>query len=274
MLCFYHKIDLDGEASGAIVKSKYPECEMIGINYGDEFPFDRIQKDEVVYMVDFCLKPFNLMTQILDITSNFIWIDHHKTAIKDYNKQDIKIEGLRVDGTAACELTWQYIYGEPIPYCVELLGRYDIWNHTNPDVLPFQFGMKVFDTIPESKIWLQVFASDEEWYKEVMEKGKIISAYQEKANKRSVDDLIIEIEFEGLKCLAMNKLGGSKLFDSVWDGNKYDAMITFMRMSKEWKVSLYSNRKDIDVSTACVKYGGGGHAGAAGFECKELPFKV
>ena len=38
MKCFYHSADLDGHCSGAIVKMVYPECELIGINYGDKFP--------------------------------------------------------------------------------------------------------------------------------------------------------------------------------------------------------------------------------------------
>ena len=36
MKCFYHRIDFDGVCSAAIVKAKYPECELIGIDYGDD----------------------------------------------------------------------------------------------------------------------------------------------------------------------------------------------------------------------------------------------
>jgi nanoRNase/pAp phosphatase (c-di-AMP/oligoRNAs hydrolase) len=38
----------------------------------------------------------------------------------------------------------------------------------------------------------------------------------------------------------------------------------------EWIISLYS--RNIDVSEIAKKYGGGGHKGAAGFHCKDLPF--
>jgi hypothetical protein len=31
--------DLDGHCSGAIISLVYPDCELIGINYGDEFPW-------------------------------------------------------------------------------------------------------------------------------------------------------------------------------------------------------------------------------------------
>ena len=38
MKCFYHSADLDGQCSGAIVKLARPDCELVGIDYGDPFP--------------------------------------------------------------------------------------------------------------------------------------------------------------------------------------------------------------------------------------------
>lgn len=38
-----------------------------------------------------------------------------------------------------------------------------------------------------------------------------------------------------------------------------------------FKVSMYS--EFVDVSEIAVKYGGGGHKGASGFQCTELPFR-
>jgi nanoRNase/pAp phosphatase (c-di-AMP/oligoRNAs hydrolase) len=59
------------------------------------------------------------------------------------------------------------------------------------------------------------------------------------------------------------------LFDSIEED--YDIMIPFSFNGEEWNVSLYT-KKDIDVGKIAIKYGGGGHAKAAGFRCKELPF--
>lgn len=42
MKCFYHSSDLDGHCSGVIIKQKYPKCEMIGINYGQDFPYNTV----------------------------------------------------------------------------------------------------------------------------------------------------------------------------------------------------------------------------------------
>jgi nanoRNase/pAp phosphatase (c-di-AMP/oligoRNAs hydrolase) len=37
---------------------------------------------------------------------------------------------------------------------------------------------------------------------------------------------------------------------------------------------MYTERKDVDLSLIAKKYGGGGHAGACGFQCAELPFRL
>ena len=42
---------------------------------------------------------------------------------------------------------------------------------------------------------------------------------------------------------------------------------------ENWTVSMYTGHQDVDVSEVCKKYGGGGHRGAAGFTCEEIPFK-
>ena len=111
MKCFYHSSDLDGHCSGAIVKLKYPNCELIPINYGKEIDLDTIEKNEVVYMVDFSLKPFKQMFA-LNEKAKLFWIDHHATAIDNaYTKNFIASGGsfLKLD-RAGCELTWEYCF--------------------------------------------------------------------------------------------------------------------------------------------------------------------
>ncbi len=41
-----------------------------------------------------------------------------------------------------------------------------------------------------------------------------------------------------------------------------------------WKVSLFTDREDMDVSAVARELGGGGHKKAAGFTCERLPFKL
>jgi len=99
-LCFYHKSDLDGVCSAAIVKHFVPDCELFGMEYGDEFPWHLVQPSGIVchgsdpsgmpdsvewknrrtvYLVDFSLKPED-MKRLAEV-SNLIWIDHHQICV-------------------------------------------------------------------------------------------------------------------------------------------------------------------------------------------------
>ena len=104
MKCFYHSADLDGHCSGAIIKRKYPECEMIGINYGQDFPWRSIEAKDQVFMVDFSLQPFTDMIRLQGMC-NLTWVDHHQTAISDARKHNFTPDGRLAIGMAGCELT-------------------------------------------------------------------------------------------------------------------------------------------------------------------------
>lgn len=287
MKCFYHSIDLDGQCSGAIVKYFYPECQLIGINYGQPFPWDTIEDNEPVFMVDFSLQPFEDMIRLANMAT-LVWIDHHKTAIDESIARHIEkaISGLRYVGLAGCELTWKYIQNyvmrdkpdkEPVPLAVKLLGRYDVWDLQDPMVLPFQYGMRTYDTNPNNQdFWGPFFGPDELPSMTIdgtIWKGQAILDYIEQYNAKYMAAAAHTVMLDGLKCLAVNKLlGNSKLFESAWDPHKYDAMLAFGWRGKGWTVSLYSDREDIDVGEICKKRGGGGHKSAAGFQCDSLPF--
>jgi oligoribonuclease NrnB/cAMP/cGMP phosphodiesterase (DHH superfamily) len=81
---------------------------------------------------------------------------------------------------------------------------------------------------------------------------------------------------DGLRLLAANRgPTGSQFFKALWDESKYDAMCAFyLRPDGQWSISLYSTKETVDCSLVCKARQGGGHKGAAGFQAKELPFKV
>jgi oligoribonuclease NrnB/cAMP/cGMP phosphodiesterase (DHH superfamily) len=277
MKCFYHSADLDGHCSGAIVKYFYPECELIGINYGDEFPWHSIGRDEVVYMVDFGIQPFDGMIQLAATTPHFHWIDHHQTAIADYNAHEFKIHGLRRNGIGACQLVWEYLSPNgDVPYAVELLAQYDVWNHSNPETLPFQYGMRLEKTWPVENmpLWYNLFRNESAVQK-IVEQGSIVLRYVSQDNEKYCNSCAFETELDGLRCIAVNKmLTNSQVFDSVWNPSKYDAMLTFGYRKGIWTVSLYTDKPGVDVSIIAKNRGGGGHKQAAGFQCLEIPFDM
>jgi oligoribonuclease NrnB/cAMP/cGMP phosphodiesterase (DHH superfamily) len=288
MKCFFHSIDLDGQCSGAIIRKFFGECELRPINYGQPFPWDEIEPNEAIFMVDFSLEPFEDMIRLADY-ANLIWIDHHKTAIEAAEKAAINgyVPGLREIGKAGCELTWEwvqrYITHErlKVPCVVYLLGRYDVWADDDPQwesaILPFQYGMRTYDTDPNNHhFWgeyleahhLHAFISD------TISAGRAILEYIKATDAKYMKAMAHTIMFEGLKCLAINRLLVNSLaFASMWDPKEYDVMLAYGFRGKGWTVSLYSNQNHVDCGEVAKKYGGGGHKGAAGFQCDELPWK-
>lgn len=293
MKCFYHSADLDGHCSGAIVKAAYPECVMIGINYGQDFPWDTIDVNETVYMVDFTLQPFDQMERLAG-TCNLIWIDHHKTEVEEAQKRGFNCDGIQRIGIGACALTWEYLYHDlqvdRVPsMAVQLLAEYDVWNHTNSKTLPFQYGFRMHeDTFPDNqRLWKRFLFTDTR-VDDVVEIGEKILEYERRKNEKFcrayafptnlfIPPLSSANEQFVYSAIACNRgFTNSKVFDSVWNEEKYDLMITFVRLKPptyKWTVSLYSTKNNIDCGNIARMFGGGGHKGAAGFQCETLPFK-
>lgn len=276
MKCFYHSADFDGRCSGAILKKMFPECEMRGINYGEPFPFELISQNEIVYLVDYGLQPFNEMEK-LNSMCHLVWIDHHASAIEEANARSFNCPGIRRIGTAGCELTWEYLFPDvSMPKAVHLLGRYDVWMWQDiQGALEFQYGLRLWgECLPEDQaLWDMYLSSDDSFTNAAIERGCAFVKYEEMQNAAYAKATAFEVEFDGLRCIAINRgLTGSLIFKTVYDPAKHDAMLSFYRNAHHWMVSLYADKPEVDVGKVCKARGGGGHKGAAGFECKELPF--
>lgn len=280
MKCFYHN-DMDGKCAGAIVykfykrdrdftKSIGEDCEFIPIDYKDEFPFSQIDENETIVIVDFSIQKPGEFEKLLKITDNVIWIDHHKTAIEKHG--DLDIRGVRRDGAAGCVLTWEWFYpNNLLPRIVDMIGDYDIWAFKyGEDTNKLQAGIKLYETKPEDNNWISWLNSNYSIHS-LFTDGEVALTYRSNYYRDLVKSLSFFTEIEGYKTIACNAgLVSSQLFDSIQED--YDLMVPFSFDGKQWTVSIYT-KKEIDCSEIAKKYGGGGHKKAAGFQCRELPFR-
>jgi hypothetical protein len=300
MKCFYHRTDLDGICSAAIVHLKHPECELIGIDYGEGFPWNTIKPDDTVYMVDFSLqKPdgsFGDMDRLGGIVAEkgkLIWIEHHKSALEAYEEwlhdTGYRIDGIQRIGLGACALVWEFLYPtEPLPYAVKLLAEYDVWDHSDENCLPFQYGLKARWPKPTDPIWDKMLftpastSPDFGLVVRIIEEGRPVLKWKTEQREISTKVLCFETELDGLRLIAANHgPENSQFFDSVWDPERHDAMCLFYWAPKKnaWTVGLYApediaKERDFDLGEIAQEHGGGGHLGAAGFQCKTLPFDL
>ncbi len=277
MICIHHN-DLDGRCAAAIVLSKFRHARrMIGMDYQHAARFDvsEIEKGKTVVIVDFSFPP-EVMTQIIERAGDVIWIDHHKTAF-DYPYNTPEIKGIRSTEAAACKLAWQFFYADTeVPRAVELISDRVNWNWNwrhGEETKLFNLGMEVRDTCPYSAIWADhgggLLSNDcKPIFGIIRYDGEIAKRLRDMQNIRYRDQSF-EVMFDGILAVANNLLSGSESFGNAM--SRYPICISFVFLGDCWRVSLYSNH--VDVSEIAKRYGGGGHTGAAGFVCRELPFK-
>lgn len=272
MICLHHS-DLDGNASAAIVYRKFPECRFRSVNYDKPIPFNEIEKEEMVIIVDFSLGEIDGWDKLLSITKDVIWIDHHDSAIKNSPEKAHNLKGIRSRDACGAALTWNYFYtlerGEPMPVAIDLVDRWDRWIHDgDPKVIWFKFGMDTIQYSPTSDIWPDLLDDKSQFdaIYMVMERGKIAKAFDDQEKKyMSFHD----INWEGMNFIACNtQKQGSSLFEGRYE--EYDGGIAYHFDGKLWLVGIYSANKK--VNHIAEKYGGGGHETACGFHSKTLPW--
>lgn len=278
MLCIYHIADHDGKGSAAIVKDKFPETELMGLNHDMEVPYEEIEKHDKIVICDIAL-PVKYMLELnkkVDLT----WIDHHVSVIKEYDELMAgggyePIKGIRKVGTAALVLTWQYFNPDrPLPEGIRLLGLNDVYDLRDRRVRPFEYAIQTYGiNRPTDRIWKQLI-NDEVDIKAAVEKGNAILSWVKHRNYRLVRSMAFESSYNGMRCVCANmSQGQSEFFDSLDDIKQFDFMVIFFMNKKNlWNLTFYTAKENMDVSVIAKSFGGGGHAKAAGASSlKTLP---
>lgn len=303
-----HHNDADGYAAAYLAyfyEDNFDEVEFIEMNYDREFPFDKINKDEKVIIVDFSLNIPD-MVKLANITTNIIWIDHHKSAIEKYDGFKGNIKGIRFDGISGAGLTYLYYardwkekqllelietsvsheevldvlrneLNENAPRWLILVDDWDVWNHSfSPTTEEFQIAIA-------NKLSIGLFERLHKDENEDMDGDNYVpqpylhrlistgASYIEYRNQWSETFMKrygyeTEITVNGRTYKGfVANLGNA---NSKFFGDKidkYDFVSSFCYNGELFNYSVYSNKEDVDCSEICKAYGGGGHKGASGF---------
>lgn len=289
--CVFHKIDLDGMASAAIVKHFLSDIVFKPYNYHDPYPFEagELTPDDVVFFVDVVIQPYTEMLGIFELMGgNLRIIDHHKSFLESPTGLELKEKMGKhfhcAMNRAGCELTWEYFSEEPVTRAIRLLGQYDSWRDTKEKSLPsdtdwdsvlsFQMGMrrKKFNTGEFLADYVRS-PNKNRIIDKTIEEGRLLLSYQDNQNEVSMHSSF-EAVIKGYKCLVLNNgMKNSQVFKSRWDAGKYDFMVAFsMGKDKRWSWSFYTDKPGLDASSLAGQFGGGGHAGAAGCMTDHLIF--
>lgn len=283
MICIYHSRDLDGWCSGAIMKRKFPEATMIGWDYGESVPYEKLTEGEEIMMADISFPMEDMKKVATNSHNQMTWIDHHVSAIKDYEiyagMNSAFCTAVLDDTISACEGTWKHLFPEEeMPRAVNLLGIYDTWRQDeltaswDETIIPFQYGMRARCADYDQFI-PALFGSDTHLLDNIITDGYAIIAYQDKQNATNCEKNSFEKIFGGYRTICL--CGGpfnSKTFESVYDENRHDLMMPFSYNGQTnlWTVSLYTTKDYVDCSELARSQGGGGHKKAAGFQVRYI----
>jgi uncharacterized protein len=269
----FHHNDADGRCAAAIAscwcndRGKY--WEFIEVDYKDRIPVERVMLGDYVFIVDFSFIP-HIMNEIWLMSSKVIWCDHHVTAKNyDYGHDISGYRDFANKGLSGCECTWKYVYPtEEIPEFIRLLGDYDAWRlECTPRCFEFYEGLKIQNTAPDG-VWHRLLDNPSLMHSIILD-GRMLIEYRDNYCLDIKKDFAYGTTIDGHDALAMNVYRfGSKQFGEEF--HCYPVCIAYIFDGTNYTVSLYS--ETVDVGVIARKFGGGGHRGAAGFVCQELPF--
>jgi len=284
-----HHNDMDGRCAAAIALRYYTSGNVINFIGGKDL------KDIELEEVDYNSQPQNLskyfghdvvvldfslsrdkMIDLSNIANSLVWIDHHKTAIE--KMEGVDLPGKRSVDYAGCVLTYMYYYNldsiDDIPYAILLVGDRDTWKFQyGDDTRHFFTGFYYTeDSTPSSAAW-DIAISKSISY---IEKGAELKVVIDKIYGDQVEKSGFWVDWEGYHCFCVNSASpGSEALERSQP--TADIYISFRWAQGMFSVSLYTTKPGINVSEIAKKYrwngiDGGGHVGAAGFQCSFPPF--
>jgi hypothetical protein len=202
--------------------------------------------------------------------------------LKDLKVTYTRMElGPFVEGFLSMQEMW-----DKIPWATKYVGDYDAWIHQYPASKPFVLGLQTEDCSVESVLWKDINCSPmaDEITEQIVRDGSVVEKYRTNFNaeyrksfsyevKWVTNDKLLADDWKPYNCLVMN-LGRSSSLAFGEEFAKYDICVSSVYKKDHWEISLYSDKVDVSKIAMQFVYNGsrgGGHKGAAGFSCKELP---
>jgi hypothetical protein len=205
--------------------------------------------------------------------------------------EGVNIFGIRSLNYAGCVLTYAYFNGiasetsidanhtigmhiDEIPLAVLLVGDRDTWKYEHGEVTNEFFAGFYYleDSKPDSPAWDNAM-ENVGFY---IARGADANKVADKIFGDQVERAGFWVDWMGYKCFCVNSASaGSRALELAQPDA--DIYISFRWANGMFSVSLYTHKPNIDVSKIAKMYrwdggDGGGHVGAAGFQCSFPPF--
>lgn len=266
----FHHDDPDGFGGAwAAWKKLKDKADYIPLS-NDRDVLERLNlQNKEIYIIDYSFKPEE-MRKLVETNKKVVLIDHHLTSAESAK---VATESLYDIARSGASLSWTYFYPEKMmPRLLRHIEDFDIWKFKIKFTKEIIVALATYEY--NFKTWSKI-ARDLENYKkrkEYIKDGKAILRYQEFLIKSIISSGGEEADFEGHKAFAVNSpVLESEIGHHIYDKKGMLAIVWSYKVKRgkpKLKVSLRSDLS-IDVSQIALKYGGGGHKGAAGFTVEE-----
>lgn len=224
-------------------------------------------KNSNLYTLDYSF-PADAIADIRKQVRSLTVIDHHETNKEAADAADNSLFQLTHSGAV---LSWQFFHPtKSIPRLLQYIEDYDLWKFRLPHTREIAEAFSLYDM--NFKTWEKI-AHDFERKKErkYIEEGSVLLRSRDRRIGRLIG-FAEPIIFEGHKALLVNSpFYVSEIGHSIVKHGTPVALIWSRREGKV-VVSLRSDGKTVNVAKLAERYGGGGHAAAAGFTFKVREF--
>lgn len=284
VVCIYHGNCADGFGAALVVRAALGrDVVFIPGTYQNPPPFEQVEGKNVL-IVDFSFKR-GVMDAIADLANNMLIIDHHKSAIADLKGWPSERNALRAGSVehlldvrySGAALAWQWFFPmEPLPLLLYHIQQRDLWREESSDWQATRnVSAAIFSHPYDFDLWWQ-WLKNPMAFQELMKEGVAIERKHFKDIRELLPQVTRRMNIGGHNVPVANLpyIFSSDAGHILARGEPFAAC--YMDTKEHRVFSLRSSKEDeaVDVQAVAVKYGGGGHAKAAGFRIGRNVAKV
>lgn len=265
----YHANCFDGFGAKYAAWRMYGDkAEYIPVNYGQPLPkqvAEATSEDEV-YILDFSY-PRNILEELHKRVLVLKVLDHHKTAQEDLKGLLYATFDMEKSGAI---LAWEYFHsGKEIPYIIQDIGDGDLWKFERRFTEAVRAAMPLLDWDINK---FHNLVTDYHEYQQFVNEGFSLLAAENIEVKHRVPNHVYKTTLFGHSCGCINCTTLISKTGSAIVGDKnlgVDVALMYQITGPDKVLLSFRAAKDddVDVSVFAKKFGGGGHAKAAGGRC-------
>ena len=260
-LVIYHANCYDGFTAAWVARKAMPGCELFPADFGDDPPD---VAGRLVYVIDFSY-PRDVMIDMDHAANALVVLDHHKTA--EANCHGLEFCDFDMNRSGA-GMAWDHFFPDKErPGWINCVEDRDLWRFEISGTAAVHACISSVPMTMEN--WDEI---DDTTVEDLEAMGASILRYIETSISKAIEQAR-ELRIGVYDVVALNvpyqncSETGHALLAAYPNA---DYSVTYYQDSRGcWRYSLRS-RPGFDVSEVAARYGGGGHAQAAGFESEQL----